>query len=163
LGFALGAADFVTKPLDNAKIESVLRKYWRDQDHAQVLIVEDDANMRGLLRRLLQRQGWTVAEAVNGQEALEKLRALRPQLVLLDLVMPQINGFEVMEAMRRDKELKDIPIIVVTAMDITAKEADRLKGCVQEIFNKGRYDRKDLVDVVRASIEHRAARPQEQV
>ena len=163
LGFALGAADFVTKPLDNEKIKKVLQKYWRDQDHAQVLIVEDDDNMRGLLRRLLQRQGWTVAEAVNGHEALEKLRAIRPQLVLLDLVMPKINGFEVMEAMRRDSDLKDIPIVVVTAKDITANEADRLKGCVQEIFNKGRYDRKDLVNVVRASIENRPSRPQGQV
>jgi signal transduction histidine kinase/CheY-like chemotaxis protein/HAMP domain-containing protein len=162
LGFALGAADFVTKPLDNEKIKNVLQKFWRDQDHAQVLIVEDDDNMRGLLRRLLQRQGWSVAEAVNGHEALEKLRAIRPQLVLLDLVMPRINGFEVMEAMRRDSDLKDIPIVVVTAKDITANEADRLKGCVQEIFNKGRYDRKDLVDVVRASIENRATRPQGQ-
>jgi len=162
LGFALGAADFVTKPLDKEKIADVLRKYWQDQDHAQVLIVEDDTNMRSLLRRMLQRQGWTVAEAVDGHEALEKLRALRPQLVLLDLIMPQLNGFEVMDAMRRDEALRDIPIIVVTAMDITAKEADRLKGCVQEIFNKGHYDRKDLVDVVRASIEHRIARSEGQ-
>jgi len=157
LGIALGATDFVTKPLDREKIAGVLRKYRRDPEQAQVLIVEDDADMRGLLRRLLQREGWTVAEAANGHDALEKLHAQRPQLVLLDLIMPQINGFEVMEAMRRDATLKDIPIIVVTAKDITAEEAERLKGCVQEVFNKGQYDRKDLVDVVRASIEHRVA------
>ncbi len=159
LGFALGAADFVTKPLDKEKIANVLQKYRHDREHAQVLIVEDDANARGLLRRMLQREGWTVAEAVNGHEALEKLHALRPQLVLLDLMMPKVNGFEVMDAMRRTEALKDIPVIVVTAMDITAEESERLKGCVQEIFNKGRYDRKDLVNVVRASIEHRVARP----
>jgi CheY-like chemotaxis protein len=126
-----------------------------------VLIVEDDANMRSLLRRLLQREGWTVAEAVDGHEALEKLHTLRPQLVLLDLIMPQINGFEVMDAMRRDEALRDIPVIVVTAMDITTEQADRLKGYAQEIFNKGRYDRKDLVEVVRASIEQRIERPEE--
>jgi PAS domain S-box-containing protein len=152
LGYAMGAADFLTKPVDKAQIEKIMRKHGPSTNGAQVLIVEDDVETRALLRRMLAKGGWTVAEAVDGKDALEKLASVRPKLVLLDLMMPGVDGFGVIEAMRRDDNLRDIPVVVITAKDLNAREVQQLADHAQEVFRKGSYDRKDLLAVVREQI-----------
>ena len=90
-----------------------------------------------MLRRTLQKEGWTVAEAVNGREALGQLERSRPALVLLDLMMPEMDGFEVLERMRREEAWRDIPVIIVTAKDLTREEVERLNGRVVKVLQKG--------------------------
>jgi GAF domain-containing protein/CheY-like chemotaxis protein len=146
LGYALGASDYLTKPLDRERLLSVLNKYRRD---APVLVVDDDATLRELLRRILEGAGYTVVEAENGRVALERLRTLAPGVILLDLMMPEMDGFEVVAEMRRHETWRTIPIVVVTAKDLTAEDRQRLNGYVERILEKGAYSRDTLLAEVR--------------
>ena len=115
MGYALGAADYLTKPVDAEALARALSRYGEGCDRPEVLVVDDDPTARDVLRRLLVRAGWQVAEAANGREGLAFLERSRPTLVLLDLMMPDMDGFEVLEAMRREEAWRDIPVVVVTA------------------------------------------------
>ena len=157
MGFALGAADFVTKPFDRDLLIQAINRHRRGDGLAQVLVVDDDAKTRDMLRRTLQKEGWTVAEAANGREALGRLERSRPALVLLDLMMPEMDGFEVLERMRREAAWRAIPVIVVTAKDLTRAEIERLNGQVIKVLQKGSYRRRDLLDDVRALLARRVS------
>jgi signal transduction histidine kinase/CheY-like chemotaxis protein len=152
MGFALGAADFVTKPFDRDLLIQAINRHRRGDGPAQVLVVDDDAKTREMLRRMLRKEGWTVAEAANGREALRQLERSRPALVLLDLMLPEMDGFEVLERMRREAVWRAIPVIVVTAKDLTRAEIERLNGQVVKVLQKGSYRRRDLLDDVRARL-----------
>jgi signal transduction histidine kinase/CheY-like chemotaxis protein len=155
LGYALGAADFLTKPIDTDALVRLLRRYC-EAGRAQILVVDDDPATRDLLRRTLARAGWSIGEAANGAECLEALQRMRPSVVLLDLMMPGMDGFEVLEAMRREKAWRDIPVIVITAKDLTLEEAAWLRGCAEKVVQKGAYDRIELVRVIAGMIHRRA-------
>jgi CheY-like chemotaxis protein len=135
--YSLGASNFVTKPLDHARMSEMLRRYVKPGTTGVVLVVDDDPLARRMARELLERQGWAVAEAVNGRAALAVVQELRPQLVLLDLMMPEMDGFEFIEQFRANEAWREIPVIVVTAKDLTAAERVRLSGCVTRIMAKG--------------------------
>jgi CheY-like chemotaxis protein len=100
LGYALGASDYLTKPVDRDSLAVLLRKYRCADPPCRVLVVEDEADMRRLLRRTLKQAGWAVAEAANGREALARLAEDQPHLILLDLMMPEMDGFTFVEALR---------------------------------------------------------------
>ena len=157
LGFALGAADFITKPFERERLVQAVNRHRRGDGAAKVLVVDDDAKSRDVLRRTLTKEGWTVAEAANGREALDHLERGRPALVLLDLMMPEMDGFEVLERMRREEAWRDIPVIVVTAKDLTREDIDRLNGHVAKVLQKGAYQRRDLVRDVHAMIARQVA------
>ena len=107
--------------------------------------------MRRLIRRILQSQGnYILYEAENGRAAIELIRKEHPNLVILDLMMPDIDGFSVMDALQEKEDTKDIPIIVVTAKELTAAEKNRLKGHIQTLMQKGDFLSDDLLDEVRA-------------
>jgi len=146
LGYALGASDYLTKPLDRERLLSVLNKYRRE---APVLVVDDDVALRELLRRILEGAGYTVVEAENGRVALERLRTMAPGVILLDLMMPEMDGFEVVTEMRRHEAWRAIPIVVVTAKELTAEDRQRLNGYVERILQKGAYTRDTLLAEVR--------------
>ena len=152
LGFALGAADYITKPLDRELLMRAVRRHVRGGDRAQVLVVDDDPKTRDMLRRTLQKAGWTVAEAANGCEALEALERAKPALVLLDLLMPGMDGFEVLERLNGDATWREVPVIIVTAKDLTPDDVDRLNGRVAKVLQKGAYQRRDLVRDIHAMI-----------
>jgi signal transduction histidine kinase/DNA-binding response OmpR family regulator len=152
LGFALGAADYITKPLDREALIRVVGRHVRSDGRAQVLVVDDDPKTRDMLRRTLQKAGWTVAEAANGCEAIEALERARPALVLLDLMMPGMDGFEVLERLHDDETWREVPVIIVTAKDLTPDEVDRLNGRVIKVLQKGAYQRRDLVRDIHAMI-----------
>ena len=149
MGFALGAADYLTKPIDREKLSSLLRKYRRTSDEALVLVVEDEEGVRQFMRVLLERDGWTVMEAGNGQEALNRVTEKRPSLILLDLMMPEMDGFEFVSKLREVTEWKDIPVVVITAMELTASDYQRLNGNVTKIMRKGSYQQEQLMADVR--------------
>jgi CheY-like chemotaxis protein len=157
MGFALGAADLVTKPFDREVLIRVVNRHRRGDGSAQVRVVDDDPRSRDMLRRTLQKEGWTVVEAVNGREALGQLERSRPALVLLDLMMPEMDGFEVLERMRREDAWRAVPVIIVTAKDLTREEVDRLNGRVAKVLQKGTYRRRDLLDDVRVMLARRAS------
>ena len=149
LGFALGASDYLTKPIDRDRLVSVLAKYRRDQASGKVLVVEDDPATREMLRRLLEREQWAVAEAENGRVALDRVAEDRPALILLDLMMPEMDGFEFVAELHRHAAWRTIPIIVVTAKDVTTEDRLRLRGHVEKILQKGAYSRTELLAVIR--------------
>jgi signal transduction histidine kinase/DNA-binding response OmpR family regulator/PAS domain-containing protein len=157
LGFALGAADFITKPFERERLVQAVNRHRRGDGAARVLVVDDDAKSRDVLRRTLTKEGWMVAEAANGREALDQLQRGRPVLVLLDLMMPEMDGFEVLERMRRDEAWHDIPVIVVTAKDLTREDIDRLNGHVAKVLQKGTYQRRDLVRDIHAMMARQVA------
>jgi CheY-like chemotaxis protein len=157
LGFALGAADYITKPFDREMLIRVLGRHVRADGRAQVLVVDDDPKTRDMLRRTLQKAGWTVAEAANGCEAIETLERSKPALILLDLMMPGMDGFEVLERLQADETWREVPVIIVTAKDLTREDIVRLNGRVAKVLQKGAYQRRDLVRAIHAMIARRVA------
>ena len=158
LGFALGAADYLTKPLDREVLVRVLGRHARADGRAQVLVVDDDPKTRDMLRRTLQKAGWMVAEAANGCEAIETLERSNPALILLDLMMPGMDGFEVLERLQGDETWREVPVIIVTAKDLTREDIVRLNGRVAKILQKGAYQRRDLVRDIHAMIARQVGR-----
>jgi CheY-like chemotaxis protein/anti-sigma regulatory factor (Ser/Thr protein kinase) len=155
LGYALGAADYLTKPIDRERLVTVLKKYRRD---LPVLVVDDDAVLRQLLRRMLEPEGYTVVEAENGRVALERLREISPSVVLLDLMMPEMDGFEFAAEFRRHETWRTIPIVVITARDLSREDHERLNGYVQKILQKGANGREQLLAEVRELVTSSVAR-----
>jgi GAF domain-containing protein/CheY-like chemotaxis protein len=145
-GYTLGASDYLTKPIDRARLIAVLTKYRRD---LPVLVVDDDAGIRHLLRRILEEEGYAVAEAENGRVALERLNERVPGAILLDLMMPEMDGFEFLNALHGREAWQQIPVVIVTAKDLSAEERERLNGSVVRILQKGAYDREELLAEVR--------------
>jgi GAF domain-containing protein/CheY-like chemotaxis protein/anti-sigma regulatory factor (Ser/Thr protein kinase) len=146
LGFALGAADYLTKPIDRERLVAVLARYRPD---LPVLVVDDDPDFRQLARRMLEREGYTVVEADNGRVALDRLRDAMPGVVLLDLMMPEMDGFDFVGAVRAEAAWQTVPIVVVTAKDLSAEEHERLNGSVARILQKGALSRETLLAEVR--------------
>jgi CheY-like chemotaxis protein len=157
LGFALGAADYLTKPIDREVLMRVVGRHVRGDGRAQVLVVDDDPKTRDMLRRTLQKAGWTVAEAANGSEAIAALERAKPALVLLDLMMPGMDGFEVLERLHDDETWREVPVIIVTAKDLTREDVDRLNGRVVKVLQKGAYQRRDLLRDIHAMIARQVA------
>jgi GAF domain-containing protein/CheY-like chemotaxis protein len=146
IGYALGAADYLTKPIDRERLVAVLTKYRHD---LPVLVVDDDSGLRQLLRRMLEPAGFTVAEAANGRAALERLHDAAPGVIVLDLMMPEMDGFEFVAELRRREAWRSIPVVVITAKDLSGADRERLNGYVHAILQKGAYTRDQLLAEVR--------------
>ena len=145
LGYALGASDYLTKPIQRERLLAVLEKYRRHPQPGPVLVVEDDPDTREILRRLLEKEGCQVIAAENGRVALERLAESRPMLILLDLMMPEMDGFQFIDRVRQHENWRTIPIVVVTAKDLTKEDRLRLNGYVQEIIRKDACPRDELL------------------
>jgi signal transduction histidine kinase/CheY-like chemotaxis protein len=156
-GFALGAAEFATKPVDRARLSQILKKYTCPCPPCPVLLVEDDQKTREVTRTILEKEGWKVREAENGRVALESMERERPGLIVLDLMMPEMDGFEFVARVRKKLEWRSIPIVVLTAYDLTTKERRRLNGYVETILRKGGDSREALLHQLRDFLDHHAA------
>jgi signal transduction histidine kinase/DNA-binding response OmpR family regulator len=135
-GFSLGAAEFATKPVDRRRLSRLLKKYTCTDGPCAVLVVDNDVATRALMKGMLEAEGWKVTEAANGREALEVMEEARPRLILLDLMMPEMDGFEFTEEVRSRPEWRGVPIVVVTSHDLSNGERQRLNGYVQTIVQK---------------------------
>ncbi|MBC8138440.1 MAG: response regulator [Fibrella sp.] len=161
VGYALGAADYLSKPIDRTRLSAALEKYRLqcgdagsgNQETCRVLIVEDDEATRDMMSSLLAREGWVVQVARNGRAAIERVMEERPHIILLDLMMPEMDGFEFAYHLRQREEWRTIPVIVLTAKDITETDKLRLNGYVQRILQKGTWSRDALLSDVRTLIE----------
>jgi signal transduction histidine kinase/CheY-like chemotaxis protein len=150
-GYALGASEYLTKPIDWKRLGAVLHKYGEGERH-QALVVDDDPKIRDVLRRGLQRAGWDVTEAENGRIALERVAEAVPGLILLDLMMPEMDGFDFLDALRRREAWRGIPVVVLTAKDLTAEDRERLNGGVARVLAKGSWGPQELLDEVRSLV-----------
>ncbi len=160
LGFMLGAAEYLSKPIDRARLSAVLAKY-RTEETSRVLLIEDDEATRQVLRRAIVKQGWAVAEAENGLVGLEKVKERVPSLILLDLMMPEMDGFEFLEKLRAHEEWSKIPVVVVTAKELTEQDRSQLNGNVEKVLRKGSYGRDELLQEVRSIIALLGGQPAE--
>jgi CheY-like chemotaxis protein len=149
LGYALGAAEFMTKPVDRGRLSRMLARYKQGGAAGRVLIVEDEAHVRDMLRRLVEKEGWEAALAENGREGLDRVAEARPTLIFTDLMMPVMDGFDFVEELRRHEEWKEIPVIVLTAKDLTEEDRRRLSGQVERVLDKGSQSHEDLLDRLR--------------
>ena len=147
MGYRLGASDYLTKPINRERLVVAVRKH--APPPCEVLVVEDEAEMRELLQRFLQSEGWVVVEAQNGREALDRISENKPRLILLDLMMPTMDGFEFLDELRKHAAWRSIPVLVITAKDLTAEERRRLDGRVNKILQKAAYSREELLAEVR--------------
>jgi PAS domain S-box-containing protein len=157
-GFALGAADYATKPVDRQRLSQILKKYTCPHPPCPVLMVEDDPATRARTRKILEKEGWKVTDAENGRQALECMERELPSLILLDLMMPEMDGFEFAERVRQRAEWRLIPIVVVTAKDLTARVRRRLDGSVESILQKASGSREALLKQVRDLVAKYAGR-----
>jgi CheY-like chemotaxis protein len=145
-GYALGASDYLTKPIDRARLLAVLSRYRRD---LPILVVDDEPGVRQLLRRTLEGEGYTVVEAENGRAALALLDSGLPGVILLDLMMPELDGFGVVSALREREAWHGIPVVIITAKELTAEERAWLNGSVVRILEKAALGEDALLSEVR--------------
>ena len=149
-GIALGA-DFLAKPIDRDKLKSLLAKYGNgDGRQRTALVVEDDEDQRRLVAKALGEQGWQVVEAENGVAGLRRLAEDEPDLIFLDLIMPQLDGFGFVSQLRRNAAWRKIPVVVLTAMDLGPAEIERLNGGVERILQKSAYSFEELKDEIQS-------------
>jgi signal transduction histidine kinase/CheY-like chemotaxis protein len=159
MGYALGAADYLVKPVDRERLVQVLARYRPGGVRDTVLVVEDDAPTRQMLVRTLRRAGWDAAEAENGRAGLERLAEVRPAVVLLDLMMPEMDGFQFVSALRGSPENRGLPVVVLTSKTVTEDDRRRLRGSVERILQKGVNPREELVTEIRRLLHAAAAGP----
>src|SRR5579884_4055168 len=156
-GLALGASAYLTKPIDRARLAAALEPF-RIKDASQcALVVEDDETALEMTRRLLVGEGWTVATARNGREALARVAERRPHLILLDLLMPGMDGFEFLAALRQARELQSIPVVIITSADLDPEQRRRLQGGVEHILQKAAHSRDELMAEIRKIVGRYAA------
>jgi adenylate cyclase len=144
-GIALGAAGYLTKPIDRERLIEIVSHLRVVGAPGTVLVVEDDEDERQLVRATLEARGWTVREAANGRLALDAIRAELPDVILLDLMMPEMDGFELVAALQANAAWRDIPVVVVTALDLTAEDRRRLNGGVDQILSKHAFPPAELI------------------
>ena len=150
--YSLGATEYLTKPVDRERLLRVLRQHPCSTPPCSVLVVEDDPAQRTLLRSLLEHEGWRVYEAENGAEALVQLVECRAELIVLDLMMPEMDGFEFVAALKENAGWNHIPVVVLTARDINDEDRRRLNGRVQRIIAKGILKSDQLVNEIRQAL-----------
>ena len=151
-GMALGAAGYLTKPIDRERLHALVSRFHSPNRRARILLVEDDAIQRERVRTWLEPQQWAVKEAANGHEALACLEKEKPDLILLDLMMPEMDGFQLVAALQNEARWRDIPVIVVTSMDLTAADRARLNSGIETVLVKDAFQPTQLVDRIRGLV-----------
>jgi len=156
-GIALGAAGYLTKPVDRERLHRLVSRFRAPVPPTRVLLVEDDAVQRERMHGWLEGPQWTVREAENGREALKRIQESKPDVILLDLMMPEMDGFAVVAALQKEAAWRDIPVIVITARDLDAKDRARLNSGVQSVLVKERFRPADLVERIRRLVHSKPA------
>jgi signal transduction histidine kinase/CheY-like chemotaxis protein len=149
-GFALGAADYLVKPVGRDEVLAALnRALALPESQPSVVAIDDDPKALALVTADLEREGWTVLQAVSGEDGVALARSRHPSVVLVDLVMPGMDGFDVVARLRRDPETASIPIVILTAKTLTRDDKERLRGQISYVANKGEFDSGHLADLIR--------------
>ena len=157
-GFALGASAYLTKPIDRRRLVDLVRNLDMGSQSFDILIVDDQAEVRELVRRTLESDGWGVREASNGIEALVAIEERPPTVMLLDLMMPDMDGFQLIEELSSRPESAEISVVVMTAMDLNAEQRAQLEQRVERVLQKSGYAREELLALVRDKVTAHALR-----
>jgi CheY-like chemotaxis protein len=153
-GFSLGAADYLVKPITEDELRRALARVNRTRAIHKILIVDDEPAAVQLLKRILTAQSqFSVLEASGGAQALALVQSEGPDLILLDLTMPEIDGFSVLETLKADPATRDIPVIIVTAREVTAEDRERLNGNMAALYNKGLLTAEQLLADISAVLQ----------
>jgi CheY-like chemotaxis protein len=144
MGFSLGASDYLTKPINRDRLATVLARHRRNRTCQHALLVEDDSTTREMLERILTKLDMKVTVAENGAVALDRLRTEQPDMIFLDLMMPVMDGFQFLGELRAESRWKDIPVVVVTAKELTIDDRKMLNGQVGSILQKGSFSKDQL-------------------
>jgi CheY-like chemotaxis protein len=157
VGFALGAADYLVKPVDKSLLLRTIAKYTQSQHDrdTSILVVDDDAVTVELLETTLRSAGYQTQSAANGKTALALLAKAPVDGILLDLVMPEMDGFEVLRHMKREARLRDIPVFILTAKNLTEADAALLRRETQALFCKNGPWREELIETLEKVIQQR--------
>jgi signal transduction histidine kinase/DNA-binding response OmpR family regulator len=153
-GYTLGATSYLTKPVDRDALLDAINKH-RTSSNC-VLIIEDHVDTRAMMARVVERAGFSVQQAANGREGIEQLQASTPDIILLDLMMPVMDGFDFIVKMRANEQWRELPVVVITAKDLSESEKQFLSGRVQNALEKGAYTREHLLAMVRSALSDRA-------
>ena len=157
IGLSLGAVEVLTKPVERAQLTALIHNLVRRE--GPVLVVEDDAGAREMIRQTIEKMSLPVAEADNGVQALDWLgEHPAPAVILLDLMMPEMDGFEVLDALAAHPQWREIPVIVITAKQLTAAERERLLGQARKVIEKGGASRLDIVAAINEAVRRRPVR-----
>src|SRR5499426_756795 len=156
-GIALGAAGYLTKPVDRERLHRLVSRFRAQVPPTRVLLVEDDAVQRERMRGWLEGPQWTVREAENGREALKRIQESKPDVILLDLMMPEMDGFAVVAALQKEATWRDIPVIVITSRDLDARDRERLNSGVQSVLVKEMFRPADLIERIRRVVHAKPA------
>ena len=149
MGVAVGASQYLTKPVDWSRLGEIMARHRKDRDGRPVLVVEDDEASREQIVRLLKKDGWRVLEAENGRVGLELVEAELPVVILLDLMMPEMDGFEFLKRFRQIPGGDAVPVVVVSAMDVTPAQRAQMNGGVVDIIPKSITTAKDVSKYLR--------------
>jgi CheY-like chemotaxis protein len=153
LGHALGALDYFVKPVDREALLSRLDRYCLTskvrREEIRILVVDDEPSNLEYLDSVLQPAGCTVLRASGGQEGIDMARTRKPHLVLLDLIMPGVTGFDVVEQLRSDDSTRSIPIMVLTAKQLTDEDKKQLNGYVAAVFERNSLAGPELISWLR--------------
>jgi len=152
-GMALGAVGYIVKPVDKAQLLAEIERVATVRTVRRILVVDDDPAAREHICEVLREGPYAAETASGGAEALERVRASRPDVMVLDLMMPEVDGFAVLDQLRADPATADLPVVVLTAKDLTADEQDQLKRAARAVITKGRTDKERLLQEVHAAIE----------
>ncbi len=147
-----GVHDHLAKPLDRARLRETLRRTFPQNADGQVLMVEDDRAARGFLRRILESDGWAVSEAEDGLHGLEMLQERQPDVILLDLNMPRLDGFGFLEEVRKNEDWSAIPVIVISARELSGKDLRHLNGGLAQLMRSGPYSERQVRDFLRDTL-----------
>lgn len=153
MALALGAADYVAKPFDRDQIVRLIELHGVKTSTPMILVVDDDTSSYDAISRMLTKDGCRTAYAMNGRSALEMMDELKPDLIILDLIMPEMNGFDFVRELRRREKGLHTPVVVFSARDLSSQEKAMLRGTVQETLQKGKQTFTDLVLEVRKRLD----------
>lgn len=147
LGYSLDADDYFVKPVDKDKLLARIKELSNLQHGAPntILIIDDDPKSVKLTAKILEDAGENVLKAFSGREGLDLIGKHKPDLIILDLMMPEMSGFEVVDILRRDDNTKDIPVFVLTAKEITKEDREALDGHIKRLMTKGNFDKQILI------------------
>jgi PAS domain S-box-containing protein len=160
IGLALGAAEYLVKPVDKEVLLEAVRRFVGPGSNgpAKILVVDDEAGTRELLKEMLESDGYIPVLAASGKEALEAVARISVSAILLDLIMPEMDGFELLLRMKEDPGLRNIPVLVLTAKDLTDSEIEMLRRETIGLFQKGREWKKQLLADLHRAVGAQAAR-----